>query len=169
MAIRMLYCSTAFRRKPENIDSSTLYTGVATKGCRVQFFSSFWRPRSKSWAPRTASLAPQNCPPFLWKLRPGFHDTGLEIGDWFPGNRSSPSSQSPLWKLVPNLERARVEPSLAPFGCKPGRLPTRPNTGGRPYIFVCCLTWHPLPPSQIPNLNFKIQTWFLILDFGSWI
>ncbi len=67
--------------------------------------------------------------------------------------------------LMRNLVRARVESSLAPFGCELGGLPTRTKNFAGTAIHRR-LTW-PLPgPPQIQNPNGPFG--FRILDFGFW-
>ena len=60
--------------------------------------------------------------------RAGLPVVSLEIKPRFPrhgaGNRGPVSSKTLRRKPVPNWERAWGEPSLLPFGCKLGRLPT---------------------------------------------
>ena len=91
----------------------------------------------------------------------------LEMGPRFPrhgaGNRAPVSGRTLRRKSVPNLGRAWREPSQLPFGCKLGRLRTRPNSGGRDGHTSAFATWPSPPAPARPPQNPGV--W--ILDFGS--
>ena len=89
----------------------------------------------------------------------------LEMGPRFPrhgaGNRAPVSGKTLRRKSVPNLGRAWRESSLLPLGCKLGRLPTRPNSPGRPCIFICYMAIASGPSPATP------KSWSLC--FGFWV